>query len=140
MRVFSFFSSYFHFTRTFQKHNLLSSAQETYGKRECQLNPPKSFNGATNNGSSDFKCDTINVTSGRPMLATICSEFGEYFIARPPSSCSIFVSVGRLEEAEKRMMKNSMKLFKFEKNRKIVYKLTKDIVNQIQSLRQHLMP
>lgn len=88
-------------TKTFQKDNLLSSAQQMYGSRECQLKPPNSLSEATNSGSSvfsDFRCVTTRETFGRPMLATTCWAFGEYFMAKPPSSCNVFVSIARLQK------------------------------------------
>lgn len=87
-------------TNTFQNDSLLSSAQQMYGSRECQQRPPNNFNDAINSGSSflsDFKCATMSVTFGRPILATICCAFGAYLIAKPPSSWSVFVSIARLQ-------------------------------------------
>lgn len=104
----SFF--FFYLMKTFQKCSLLSSAQQTYGSRECQLSPPKSLSDATSNGSSffsDFKCDTTSVTFGRPTLATTCCAFGEYFIERPPSSWNILLSIARL----KKQNKNQIQLY-----------------------------
>lgn len=85
-----------YFKWIFQKHNFVSLAAHTYGKRECQSRPPNSFSDATKCGISDFKWLTLSVTFGRPMLATMLSPFGKYFTAKPPSSCTDLLSAGRL--------------------------------------------
>lgn len=104
-------------TNTFQKHNLLSLAQHTYGRRECQFGPPpNSLSDATSKGSSvlsDLMCVTIRVTFGRPILATTCCAFGEYLIASPPSSCSVFVSSVRLKQPMTKCKQLSNNLIQF---------------------------
>lgn len=90
-----------YFKWIFQKHNFVSLAAQTYGKRECQSRPPYSFSDATKLGISDFKWLTLSVTFGRPMLATMFSLFGKYFTVKPPSSCIDLLSAGRLSKRKR---------------------------------------
>lgn len=95
-----------YFKCIFQKHNFVSLAAQTYGKRECQSRWPNSFSDATKSGISDFRWLTLSVTFGRPMLATIFSLFGRYLTVKPPSSCTDLLSAGRLKIVNMTKSKN----------------------------------